>query len=468
MRNDRIYMLVLLLLPLVFVGLSNIVFDFNGLYGQDAHRYFQYVGELESYFKDGNVPGEFHWPILYPLAGFLLKSTLGINAALSLQLVSAFSLGVSGVFIFKILRGQHPNSVFLFSLIFLIFCPQLLAASVICMSDLLAMMWVVLAWYFYFEWKENGKIISAFNLCAMAALATISRYPALLLIIVPLAFAFFKLLSKKKWWALLMPFAFVLFCLPEFTLHSSVQNVSESYLLNHWDLGNLFQSSFQTNDGAQVHRFINLLYITYPVWHPAYFLLGLPLALYAVFKFPRERVFWVLPVSVLVYLLFLGGLEIQSRRFLILVFPLVLIVVYRLGFGAMMNTFSIRKLGLCVFFLMIFQGAIAAYYLRPLVEMNHFEQKLAKDLQPYEGKELYVFYWDISLKSYGAQFEFHNLWEENVESHRLGDLILFNPEELEAQWEGSQVMDNWNFVNQNYNLEVLKTWPNGWKLYEVR
>lgn len=468
MREERMYGLILLLLPLLFVAGAYSLLNFNGLYGQDAHRYFQFLGELDWFFNEGIPLGEFHWPVLYPLTGLMFKTIFGIDGALALQLVSAISLGLSGFLVFRILKSSRSVDAFVFVLLFLVLCPQLLVAGVLCMSDLFSMMWVVLVWYFYFKWKREGNSILVFNLVAVAALATISRYPAFLLVVVPLAVVFFNLLAKKWWMAVLMPVVFLLFCLPEFALHQAPEYVSENYLLKHWSPVNLFQSTFQTNDGGQVHRFINLVYITYPFWHPAFFLVGFVFAVFAVFKFSRKKVPWVIPVSILLYLLFLGGLEIQSRRFLVLVFPLILICIYQMGFGEMLKATSKKLIVVGVLVLGAAQFSIAAYYVKPYVELNHFERQLAEDLQAYEGAKLYTFYWDVALLTYDSGFDFHNLWEEEVKGLEEHDLVLFNPIQLAAQWQETRVMENWNFIHANYQLTVLKTWSNGWKLYEVQ
>jgi len=468
MKKEQVYSLVLFLLPLVFMEVAHLAFHFNGLYGQDAHRYFQFVGELKRYFQEGISPGEFHWPVLYPLCGLMVKSVLGINAALALQLISATSLGVSGVLVFKIINAESSVKSFLFVLVFLTFCPQLLVASVLCMSDLFSMMWVLLSWFFYLKWKREDWLVWLFGFVAAAALATISRYPAFLLVVIPLGHVFLKLFKAKDWRILLIPVLFLVFCLPELVLHPTWESVSGSYQLNHWSVTNWFKSYFETNDGRQQYRFINLIYIIYPFWHPAYFFTGIVLVAFSVFKFSSKNGIWILPISIAVYLLFLGGVEFQNRRFFVLVFPLILIWMYQLGFREMLKKVSDKVVFIFTFTIGVVHLSIAGYYFTPHLELNQFERQLTVDLKPYEGNKLYCFYWDLALKSYGSNFDFHNLWEGKVKVVSKGDFVLFNYEELRDQWHGSQLMVNWNFIEQHHKLEVVETWGNGWRLYEIQ
>jgi len=467
MKNTSPY-IFLIGVPLLLVACAHFIFDFNGLYGQDAHRYFQYTGELEEYFESGKPPGEFHWPVLYPLVGLLIESIFGVGRTLALQLLSALSLGIGGVYLHKILERDYGRRVFWFVLVFLIFCPQLAVASVLCMSDLFSMAWVILSWYFYFEYQRCGKIVLALSLSAMAALATTSRYPAFLLVVVPMVVVFCKMLEKRQWMAFVLPVVFVVFCLPELVLHQPFQSISGSYQLNHWSITNWLKSNFRTIDGVQHYRFINLIYITYPFWHPAYFFAGIGLALFAAFRFSYKKWSGALMVTIALYLLFIGGIEFQNRRFFIPVFPLILIAVNGLGVGVMVRFIPKIKLAAGLFLLLILEGGIANYYINPYVEMNRFERQLSNDLKKFEGGRLYVFYWDTALKSYSSDFEYHNLWSEMVRSAEEGDLVLFNKDELEEQWAGSRLMQNWNFLNSNHQMEEIEGWHNGWKLYEIQ
>lgn len=458
---------ILLLLPLLGLIIVRFFFDFNGLYGQDAHRYFQFVGELEAYLNDGKSLGEFHWPIFYPLSGLCLKWIIGCKADLALQIVSSLSLGVSGFFLHKILAGKSARA-WVFTLIFFIICPQLLVGSVINMSDMYSMMWVTLCWYSWFRFRQNGHGRWGFWMTLFGAFATISRYPAFLLVMLPLIHTFVNLLKEKDLKALLMPVIFMVGLLPELLLHPTFQSVSGSYQLNHWSLVNWFKSYFETNDGVQNYRFINLVYVTYPFWHPAYFLAGIGLMIIAWLRFGFAKIHWVIPMSILVYLLFIGGIEFQNRRFFILVFPLLMIMFYQTGFYLALKSISRKALITMASLLVVVQLGISAYYLKPYLEINQFERQLAENLQAYQGKKLYAFYWDLALQSYNLQFEYFNLWQEPIDKVKSGDLVLFNPDDLEQQWQGTTVMENWQKLSREEELLLIEKWENGWQLYEVK
>lgn len=464
----RVRNLILFSIPIVGLVIARGLLDFNGLYGQDAHRYFQFVNELDLYFSHNEPLGEFHWPVLYSLSGLVLKRLFGMDPSLALQLISAVSLGVSSVYVYRILRGSQAQHAWLFALVFFTFCPQLLYSSVLCMSDLYAMMWIVLCWYWWFKFKEEGGLNSIIWMSLSAAFAVITRYPAFWLVMLPVAIAFFTLLKQRNLNALWIPIVVLIGCLPDLLIHSSSASISENYLLRHWNFLNLFKSYFETNDGIQEYRFMNLIYVSYPLWHPALFLAGIGFAVLAWIKVGVKKVPMILVASAVIYLLFLGGLEVQSRRFMILVMPLVIIGVSGSGFGMALRRFSVKRLGVVAGVLIGLQFAITAYYLKPYIEMNRFERKLAADMKPYEGSRLYTFYWDMALKTYGCDFQYINLWETEVNEVQNGDRVLFNPEGLRGQWEGSLLMDNWDVLSGKHDLSLIHRWDSGWKLYEVR
>ena len=467
MTNTRYQSLILFFLPFVILLVFRLVFNFNGLYGQDAHRYFQFVGELEAYFATDRDLGEFHWPVWFPLSGLLLKWLTGVGGALALQFLSTISLSISALVLFGVLRNHAKQEAFLFVLVFLIFCPQMLISSAFCMSDLYSAMWAVLCWYSWFRFQNEGKWQWALWMSLFGALATIARYPALMLVILPLILAFVQLIRQRKYKVLLMPLIFALACLPELLLHPTVDSVSGSYQLNHWSMANWFKSYFATNDGIQQYRFTNLIYITYPFWHPAYLIVGIAFVIIGWIRYGMVRTHWVLPFSIAVYLLFIGGIEFQNRRFFMLVFPLILILIYKSGFELALKRVVGRQRLLIAVTLVMLQLAIVVHYAKPYLEMNRFERKLAEEMKPYQGRKLYAFYWDIALQSYGCNFEYFNLWQKPIVQPERGNLVLFNAEGLQEQWAGSLLMDNWKALSKENDLKRIHQWQNGWKLYEV-
>lgn len=437
--------------------------DFNGLYGQDAHRYSQFVSELEAYFSIGAPTGEFQWPVLYPLAGWVLTILTGISSAFALQFLSVLSLALVSVFVYKslILQKLHSSLAFSLTLLGVLFCPQLLMASVICMSDIFATMWVVLCWYYFIKFRTVSKEGWALLVVVFGTLGVFSRYPVAILVAIPIGFTFWVLFKKGSAYTLL----FVLIIgLPLFLLNDSIQAVQENHFINNWTFNHWFQNDFKTIDGRQVYRFPNLIYVTYPFWHPA--LLG-ALSLLAVLNFRKLSASgWNagLLITLLLYLFFLAGLPMQSRRFFIPALPLLLILL-----GPIFREVKVSKsIAIAVLLISILQVGVGGWYFREYLQMNRFERRLAADLSPYQGAVLYTFYWDSALKSYTSNFEFRNLWARSYRSFQAGQLVLFNESELEKQWRGTNVMSNWRRLNNRKTLELKEQWQNGWKLYEIQ
>src|SRR5882757_7658565 len=96
-RPTNIMLAVCLFLILILVA---IIFQFNGLYGQDAHEYLRLSRALNDYFKNGIALAHSYFPIFYPLTG-LLFSKFMLNDIVAMQLVSMLSLVTSFLYLKK-------------------------------------------------------------------------------------------------------------------------------------------------------------------------------------------------------------------------------------------------------------------------------------------------------------------------------------------------------------------------------
>jgi len=47
-------------------------------------------------------------------------------------------------------------------------------------------------------------------------------------------------------------------------------------------------------------------------------------------------------------------------------------------------------------------------------------------------------------------------------------LVLLNAAQLEKQWIGLNPLINWNKIKTNETLKVLKSYSDGWNLYEIQ
>jgi len=117
------YNLIYILLLAVLIFSIRIFTGFNGLYGQDSYEYLRYADVLTEFFRNGNPPGEFFWPLAYPLFGSLL-SLLIKDTILSLQLISIFSFIICFFYVIRILGifyNRKDGKLFTYGLLFFAF-----------------------------------------------------------------------------------------------------------------------------------------------------------------------------------------------------------------------------------------------------------------------------------------------------------------------------------------------------------
>jgi hypothetical protein len=173
----------------------------------------------------------------------------------------------------------------------------------------------------------------------------------------------------------------------------------------------------------------------------------------------------LLSVAFLIYALFLMGIPFQNDRFLLVSFPLVVIVCYA-PFERMMHCFAAyRKFSAIVIFIVYLVCIVRAVY--PVMELNRFERHLASSMKAYEGSTLYAFDADIALKGRGLVFDYHNLWMYRYEKFTCNALVLFNPDKFSLQWKDKNPMLNFEKLKSDYNLSLMHSYPKGWKLYKI-
>lgn len=466
MSKGKNFQLLLFFVPVLCWVLARWLFDYNGLYGQDAHRYFQFTSELKAYLIEGRKPGEFHWPLYFPAFSLLISILPGVSTDVAMQVVSVLSHSLTAVFLFRMLDTLYPNhrkKLFTLILMFFLFSPQVLIASLNSMSDANAMLWVVLCWYFFFKWKRERNELSWILSALFSSLATFTRYPMAPLVVIPVLAMAAGFLKEKPIRLIGLIVIIGLVALPNYLILSPNARVSGNYYLANWSISNFFQNDFHTHDGYHHYRLWNLLYISFPLWHPAFFFPGVFVAASLLLTKTSIKVPWILVCASLLYLLLLAGLPVQGRRFLVPVFPLLFLIP-----ATGMLLMKARFAPFLVVGSLIVQLSIFSYYALPHLKTNRFEKELAAYMEDYEGRVLHSFYWDGALKSYSLDFVYKNLWEHRVDSLNSGDLILFNEKELQEQWKGSLLLENWERISRDYHLLHVNEWSNGWSLYEVR
>ena len=88
-------------------------------------------------------------------------------------------------------------------------------------------------------------------------------------------------------------------------------------------------------------------------------------------------------------------------------------------------------------------------------------------MTPYQGSTLYGFDYDVALEGRGLDFIYKNMYDEFYDDFKVNDLVLFKPPIVAKQWEGKNPMKNWNRLEQSYQLDIIKTFDDGWNLYQI-
>ncbi len=461
--------LTLFSIPFLFVFTLRIL-GFDGLYGQDSYEYLRYTNAIQEYMADGIHPGNYFWPVLYPALGSLFGFLFG-STAFALQFISCLSFSLVCVYTLKTIRLLYPKTTFSFFyvLIFAVFCPFLLKMGLIVMSDALALVFVVLAFYFFFQSYYKNTSLAPIFFFATCALMT--RYASLFITFPIIMYALYLVFNRRKFKQFIMAAIVSFVAAIPFLIFQwgALFEATSNSFLKAWSLGNYFKSSFTTGDGTSSFTLPNLVYTLYVFFHPGFIFIGCILSLItlknykSLFSFHQK----ILLICSALYIFFLAGIPFQNPRVLGLVFSLILILLFP-AFARLMHLKLIKRffipIGIvCVGLqLVFFSMTFKLIFTRTIAE-----KELATMIQPYEGATLYSFDVDLAMQGRGLDFEYKNMFMERYENFQKNDLILFDPARYKVQWNDKTPMQNWEFIEKNYKLKILETHPEGWKLYQI-
>jgi hypothetical protein len=166
-----------------------------------------------------------------------------------------------------------------------------------------------------------------------------------------------------------------------------------------------------------------------------------------------------------IYAFFLGGIPFQNKRYLLASFPLIILFFYPI----VIQIFSVLKTNKWhIIVIVITQLGFTLYFGKMFYQRNQLEQTMANDLRIYSGKTIYIFDMDIALKGRNVQLNYQNIWYKEYVSFNKEALVLVNGAQIEKQWIGKNPLNNWNKLKLLGNLKVIKSYGNGWDLYQVQ
>lgn len=466
---ERTGLQLIYVLPLIVFLFVRYVVNFNGLYGQDAHEYLRYSNSLAHFFSTGACPGDYFWPVNYPLYGAIL-SFIVFSASFAMQIISTLSFCGLILYVSKIIRFYYPDSRVLkyYLFLFVLLSPSLIKASFFIMSDILAAFLLTTGFYYFLVFQKTNiskyEYLATFFFCS----SFMTRYATAALLLLPSVLIMINLIRNRKIVPILISLIICGLC---FLPNILVKQANPTEFVNHnwfvgWSLRNYFENYFITSAGFQTYKIINLLYAFYILVHPIFCFAALLLI-----AFSRRSTFnqtWMMGIPVLLYSLFIAGFPLQNSRFFIISFPLLAVILY----PAFERLFLIARLKrailyACIISVILFQTTIAIWTIRPIIKRNQLERAVNSFIKQYPNKTIYGFDIDISFRSYEISNKIVNLWYSKIDNFETGSLVIFNEKALEKQWEGKNPMINWNNIKNNYKLKLIKTFDSGWNLYEI-
>lgn len=454
----------------LFGGVLFIIFhfflDFNGLYGQDSHAYYQYSLKLKAMLLGSeNELGYFFWPKLYPFLGALV-SLSGISVLLGMQLISLFSLIGTLFYINKLIQHYYNTNGIVFILLAAVTQIYFVRGGFLVMSDMLAAFFCIFAFYQYSLYAKNKFLRNLILFFIAAILAFFTRYPTGVLLFIPALSISYILFKKSGLWLRLLIITGSVGLIWFLMVYNGNFLSSLKHLIGSWTPAHIFSRSFTTPDGVSEHLVPNGMYALGNFFHFGYLSFGVVLIpFYKKLKSAHR----ILVASIFFYLLFLAGHETQNYRFLLIVHPFVLLLLFPTYCALQEWLKEKRILILFVVGVLLFNIGFAWYSFRKIYKVHAIEIEITKAIKKenHDGW-IYSFYVDQSFKSYGLENQVKNFFFEDYSSFETGSLVIFNEEEFKEQWKDHNVMRNWKRLKNNYQLDTVSLHTDNWIIYRIK
>ncbi len=259
-----------------FLILITISTGYNGLYGLDSHEYLRYCNRLVDFIALGSAPGDYFWPVNYPLLGALLSFITGSQVAL--QLISIFGAAwivyLMAMLLFREFPGSEREIIF-YVIVFMGFAPYFLRYSISSMSDVPALAFACTAYYLLYLDNRSVHRLAIYFVLLFCSLAVFTRF-ALLPLVAPVALvciyqmfkSFRPMLTLASLIMALVPFVIYLFFKQE---NSGL--IFQHQLVSDWSVVNYFHSSFNNMEGYSQYTFPNIIFVLSFLIHPGFLFL---------------------------------------------------------------------------------------------------------------------------------------------------------------------------------------------------
>ncbi|MCB9194743.1 MAG: hypothetical protein H6598_00780 [Flavobacteriales bacterium] len=441
-------------------------FNFDGLYGQDAHEYLRQGAVIKNALVNFSKPPDFYWAPGYPIILAIFDLPIG-NMTLSAQIVGVlcWSSVLFYCWRFYQLYTKNSSTQQMFTVLALVGCAAYFFRVVFTdMSDGLTMVWISAAFYQLENARLNNKNISFFWSILFSGLAIFTRYAALPIVIIPIGWSLVSLIRVQSWKIIFLSIltsAFLSLCFFYLKDQNTTQITSQS-IIKDWQLANLTKKEFINEQGKLSYYLPNWIYILYSFGHFGFVWLTIPIIIISKIK-PLPTVIWWLMMSLLIYLIFLGGIPFQNKRFLAVTIPVVFMVLVPY-LSQLTERIKNKVTWITIFLLIGFNISSSLYSFRVIYDLQQEELALTDALLEYSFNNLYAFDIDVALESRGVSAHFINLWQTEKLDFIEGDYFLINPEKWKNQWSEHLLMKNVTLILTDEHIILVDTFQNGWQL----
>lgn len=451
------------------------IFDFNGLFGQDAHAYYQF-SHIISNFLSGNGEAEgFYWTIMYPFFGASAQIVTG-KTPYALQAISLLSHIGSAIFLLKYFQRNHKDKAAIILIIIgYVFCPVLLKNGFQIMSEPLTIFFLCGSIYFLNEYSHSQKVKHLTYWFFFAAFAVFTRYPVFILLIPQGVFILSKIIRQRKYHYLVIGgLAILVASLPEILISVARPEgggLFDNYFLKNWSILNLFKSSFHTSDGTQIYALSNILFASKLFWYPVFFS-----PFFLLLFWSRKTDFFksenlIYTSSIVLYLLFSAGFPFQNVRILAPAFPFLIILsikpFIRFWNSKRFENYKAIRIG-ALLLLVTAQLLIFLYLINASAKRNHFEKDVAEYIESLNSPRSFGYDIDVGVNSYlDDSKRIKNLIIE-LHEFKEGDILFFNKEQYKQVWTKSNVHTNLQNALYIHDTVRIHSFGNTWTVYELK
>lgn len=462
-----------LLFPLIVLPVIRLGFGFDGLYGQDSYEYVRYCDAWINYLSGGNHPGDYHWPLFFPVFGALIGYVFGLSGAFVLQLLCIISFAGSAVMIKRLIPLIYPErsgKATYWVMVSFLLAPYVFRSGVVCMSDQFAAFLCVTAFYLSVLVVKKEKSWWLLIVLLFGACAVMTRYVTAL-VMLPIGIYLLPVIWKRRLW-LPMLVGLVIAVMP-FLPHYFIRMQDVAGFIGHpalvrWSVGNMFSRTFQTDLGSFTFTVPNILYIFHPFVHAGFLFFGAGLFLFIKkIRFSPEVV--MILAVILIYLGFIAGVDTQNDRYFITIMPFVVLFTYPLfnAFAEWGSSKLNRLYRPLLIGLLCGQIALTGYAFSKPYLANRSEQELATMFDDFSGKLVYSYGVDVALRHYNKENEFVSLHLLDGLNPDPGTYLLFDHGWLEhPQVKGLFQVSLWKQLQQSDRLESIQH-HGSWELYLI-